>query len=111
MRRSSATKALNRTATPANETMVRTDAQPTSGASTTVNTASSIAAVIAVAPPRSNDRRGPRTRPASGTSRMAAIRVMSAMGAGTKNTHRQPSSVRTPPNTRPSENPVAPVAV
>ncbi len=90
---------------------MRVEAQPTSGASTTVKTASSIAAVIAVAPARSNERRGPVARPASGTSLTAAIRVISAIGAGTKKTQRHPSSVSSPPNTRPSEKPVAPVAV
>jgi hypothetical protein len=42
---------------------------------------------------------------------MAASSVRSASGTGKKNTHRHSISVRSPLNTRPSENPVAPVAV
>ena len=86
-------------------------AQPTVGASTTVKTSSSIAAVIDTAPARSKERATRPGRASTGTSRIAASSVTSATGTGRKNTHRQPISVSRPPKTSPSENPVAPVAV
>ena len=58
--------------------------------------------------------RAQRTRPGGcsrGTSRKPASSVTSATGAGRKKTQRQPISVSRPPKTRPSEKPVAPVAV
>jgi hypothetical protein len=50
-------------------------------------------------------------RPSPGTRRIAASSVSSASGTGKANTHRHPISVKSPLNTSPSENPVAPVAV
>ena len=110
VRRSMATNAVIRAATAAREPIVRTEAQPASGASTTVNTSSSMDAVRVTAPARSKPRRAPAGRPESGTSLSAAISVISAIGAGSRKTQRQPISVSRPPKTRPSEKPVAPVA-
>ena len=63
-----ATNAASSAATPTNEPSVRAEAQPTSGASTTVKTSSSIAAVTVTAPARSNA--APRAgRPALGRAR------------------------------------------
>ena len=75
-----------------------------------MNTSSSIPAVIDTAPARSNAREK-RGRVLCGTSRIPASSATKATGAGRKNTHRQPISVSSPPKTRPSEKPVAPVAV
>ena len=125
---SRATKAARIAATAANETSVRADPQPTVGASTTVKTSSSIAAVRLTAPTRSKATPVPRRRASpdgagdqlrrtraaaasTGTSRVAATRVISATGTGRKNTQRQPISVSRPPKTSPREKPVAPVAV
>ena len=106
-----ATKVVMSAATAASEPSVRADAHPASGASTTVNTSSSIEAVRAVAPARSKPRRAPAgARPASGMRIGAAIRMTSATGTGSRNTHLQPISVSRPPATSPSEKPVAPVA-
>src|SRR5213593_2771497 len=109
--RSCATKPARIAATTANEPRVRADPQPASGAPTSVNTSSSIAAVIPTAPATSNLREPPDEWALRGTSRRPAASVSSATGTGRKNTQRQPISVRSPPNTSPSEKPVAPVAV
>jgi hypothetical protein len=76
-----------------------------------VNTSSSIATVMLTAPATSKLRADSAGRPSSGTSRIAANSVISAIGTGKKNTHRHPISVSRPLRTSPSENPVAPVAV
>ena len=66
---------------------------------------------MSTAPARSNACVLRAGRPVSGTRRIAASSVTSAIGTGRKKTQRQPISVSRPPNTRPSENPMAPVAV
>jgi hypothetical protein len=90
---------------------VRAVAQPAVGASTSVKTSSSMAAVMVTAPATSKPRPMRDGRPLSGTSFSPATSAISATGAGRKKTQRQPASVRRPPITRPSEKPVAPVAV
>jgi hypothetical protein len=99
------------TATAAMESSVRVEPQPTDGASTTVKTRSSMAAVRLSAPARSNERETPALFLSDGTSLLAATRAARATGAGRKKTQRQPISVSRPPKTSPSEKPVAPVAV
>ena len=111
VRRSCATKAARIAAAPASEPSVRAEAHPASGASTTVNTNSNIPAVTATAPVRSKLPVLRVVLPESGTRRIAARSVISAKGAGKRNTQRQPISVSSPLNTSPSENPVAPVAL
>ncbi len=106
-----ATNAARMPNAAARDPSVRAEVQPASGASTTVNTNSSIPAVTAIAPATSKLPFVRATRPESGTRRMAASSVISARGTGNTKTQRQPSSVRRPLKTRPSENPVAPVAV
>jgi hypothetical protein len=105
------TKRARIAAVAANEASVRIELQPASGASTTVNTRSSIAAVSVTAPARSKERPGRVVRGSEGTSRRPPMSVANATGTGRKNTQRQPISVRRPPKTSPSEKPVAPVAV
>jgi hypothetical protein len=110
-RRSCQTKNAKIAAAPANDPSVRAESQPACGASTSVYTSSSIAPVIETAPVRSNARRRWMTPTGSGTSFTAPARAAAATTVGRKNTQRQPTSVSRPPNTSPSENPVAPVAV
>jgi hypothetical protein len=90
---------------------VRPEVQPASGASTSVKTSTSIPAVTPTAPATSKRRAGRGVALSLGTSFRAAIRTRSASGAGNRNTQRHPISVSTPLKTRPSENPMAPVAV
>ena len=90
---------------------MRAEAQPTVGASTRVNTSRSIAAVMPTAPGASNERAPSRVSLTFGTSFSAPASVIAETATGTKKTQRQPSSVSAPPNTSPSEKPVAPVAV
>ena len=70
-----------------------------------------MAAVIVTAPGMSNRRRAPSVGRSGRITRGAAISSASATGTGSRNVQRQPISVSNPPNTRPSENPLAPVAV
>ena len=88
------------------------ETQPAVGASTSVNTSRSMAAVIGTAPasvePRVSGGRRVRCGHEADALRCSAT---SATGAGRKNTQRQPTSVSRPPITSPSEKPVAPVAV
>ena len=109
--RSRTTKAARIATTPTSEAIVRAVAQPTVGASTTVKTRSSIAAVMLSAPATSTEPRDRVSALSTGTSLTAAASVTSETSTGRKNTHRQPTSVSRPPKTSPSEKPVAPVAV
>ena len=68
-------------------------------------------AVSVTAPGMSNDGRGPSRGRSRGTKRGASASRAIAMGTGSRNVQRQPSSVSRPPATRPSEKPLAPVAV
>ena len=111
VRRSCTTNAARIAAAPAKESSVRAEAQPACGASTSVKTRSSMAAVIVTAPVKSKPRRMPGTLASAGTSFVAARSATRATTVGTKKTQRQPASVSRPPSTRPSEKPVAPVAV
>jgi hypothetical protein len=70
-----------------------------------------MAAVRLTAPKTSNLRTVCCRLSPAGTRRVAATRVTSATTTGRKNTYRQPIWVKTPPNTKPAEKPVAPVAV
>ena len=63
------TNAARIAAAAANESRIRAELQPTVGASTTVKTSSSTAAVIDTAPARSNDRATRAGRMSTGTSR------------------------------------------
>ena len=81
-------------ATPANDARVRADAQPASGASTSVKTSNSIAAVKVTAPARSKDRALWTIFGPAGTRKTPAMSVASATGTGRKKTQRQPISVR-----------------
>ena len=110
-RRSCAVKNARIAAAPRNETIVRAEAQPAVGASTSVKTSRSIAPVRLIAPVRSNDRELSAGRSPPGTRRIAAASATAATTTGRKNTQRHPISVSRPPNTSPRENPVAPVAV
>jgi hypothetical protein len=111
LRISIATNVASSAATRANEATVIPEPQPFDGASTTVRTSSSIAAVTVTAPAMSY-RRGPVSAGRSrGITRGATARMASANGTGSRNVQRQPSSVSSPPSTRPSEKPLAPVAV
>ena len=109
LRRSMRTNAPSSAAAPANDSSVRTDAQPSCGAPVTAYTSSSI--------PRSpRRRRGGRSagRRAAGSSRgisrTAAASTTAATGAGSSSVHRQLISVSSPDSTRPSEKPAAPKA-
>ena len=106
-----ATKAASSNAATAKPPSVSTAPQPASGASTTVRTSSSIAAVIVAAPAKSKPRRGPSAGASLASTRGAATSSASAIGTGSRNVQRQPSSVSRPPNTSPSEKPLAPQAV
>ena len=70
---------------------------------------------MTVTAPGMSNRRPPAARPAAspsprGMTRIAAIRMSSATGAGTSSVNRQLTSVSRPDSTRPSENPLAPNA-
>jgi hypothetical protein len=80
------TKAARIANAAAKDRSVRGEPQPAFGASTSVNTSSSSAAVIDVAPSRSKRRAGSVGCGCRGTSRIAAISVTSASGTGRKNT-------------------------
>lgn len=70
-----------------------------------------MAAVTVTAPAMSNSRaRMVRRAVSRGRKRGAASTSASATGTGRKNVARQLSSVSSPPNTRPSDQPLAPVA-
>ena len=84
------------------------DAQPTSGARTTVRTSSSMPAVMVTAPGRS---KAPRARDCGrvlAQQRGASSQDRSANGTGSRNVQRQPISVMRPPRTSPNEKPLAP---
>ena len=85
--------------------------QPRVGASTTATTITSRAAVLVSAPARSKSASRDTVRTDRGTTRMPVSTSSSATGPGSRNVARQPISVRIPPNTRPSENPLAPTTV
>ena len=112
LRRSMPTKVVSSAAASTSPAIVPAEAQPLSGASTIVRTSSSIPAVSVTAPAKSKLRRMPGAiGPSFASTRGAAISSPIATGTGSRNVQRQPSSVISPPNTRPSEKPLAPTAV
>ncbi len=110
VRRSIVTNSASSAATIVNDAIVVAELQPVSGASTTVRTSRSIAAVTVTAPAMSY-LRGPIAGRSRGITRGATSRMASANGTGSRNVQRQPSSVSSPPKTSPIEKPEAPVAV
>ena len=80
------TNAARITATPASEPSVRSEAQPTVGASTRVKTSSSIAAVSVTAPAMSKRRGDAAAGRCAARAAAPAISATSATGAGRKNT-------------------------
>ena len=96
-------------ATPS--TSVVAELQPRSGASTTVWTSASMPALSVTAPGTSNERRASCWGMSRGRTRGAAMSRAAAIGTGRTKVQRQPISVSAPPRMRPSENPLAPVAV
>ena len=111
VRCSMATKAASRAAAIANGTTVPAASQPCSGASTIVRTRRSMPAVNVTAPGMSNERRVVSPTRSRGRNRGARARMAIAIGTGSRNVQRHPISVSRPPATRPSEKPLAPVAV
>ena len=106
------TKVASSSAAATSPPIVAGAPQPVSGASTIVRTSSSMPAVSVTAPAKSKLRRTPGAiGPSFASTRGAAISMASATGTGSRNVQRQPSSVSRPPNTRPSEKPLAPQAV
>ena len=110
LRRSMRTNAPSSAAAPANDSSVRTDAQPSCGAPVTAYTSSSIPPVTAAAPGRSKRRPVRVAGSSRGISRTAAASTTAATGAGSSSVHRQLISVSSPDSTRPSEKPAAPKA-
>ena len=106
LRRSMVTKTVSSTATARKDSRVRAEAQPASGAWTTVKTSSSIEAVPVTAPGRSYPF-PESSRLLCGISLRPASSAIRAMGAGSSMVRRQLTSVSSPDRTRPMEKPVA----
>ena len=106
-----ATKSDSRTALSAKAPIVCPEAQPWSGASTMVRTSRSIPVVRVTAPGTSKRRRDSAAPRSCGITRGPIASRAIAIGTGSRKVQRQPSSVSRPPSTRPSEKPLAPVAV
>jgi hypothetical protein len=108
---STATNATSSAVATAKETSVLAEAQPASGARTTVRTSRSMPTVTASAPATSKPRRSIFSGGSFGSSRGATTRIAAAIGTGSRKVKRQPTSVSRPPKISPSEKPLAPQAV